>query len=272
MADDTKAQPAVEEKQPASMPDAQTNPKASDEKPVGESVSEKSNEADELVLPADASERTKEQFEKLRTELRSTKEELGKYKTVQSETPLNPFRVKPTPSTQSIIESAYDPMTGEFDIKALKTLEDQTKRATEQAQQATFKLQEFEDQRKEEEAYQEFPTLKTDSELRRKVRALLTDSILNPNEYGGKELTPLAAAKLLTQPSKKAVDAAKDEGAKEALERLTPKEQAALEATGRSDRRNEVSDLEDLRWKTRAGNADERKAAIMERLKSIPWQ
>ena len=67
--------------------------------------------------------------------------------------------------------------------------------------------------------------------------------------------------------SSEAAEEAEKKGAKKAVEDLTPKEQASLEATGRSDQRSEtVSSLEDLRQRSRRGDLE----AVVERLKNIP--
>ena len=55
--------------------------------------------------------------------------------------------------------------------------------------------------------------------------------------------------------------------AAETIEKLSPKEQASLEATGSPGRRNQADDtLPDLQSKTRKGDLD----AVMARLKAIP--
>lgn len=62
------------------------------------------------------------------------------------------------------------------------------------------------------------------------------------------------------------VEQAKKEAASEAVEQLTPKEQASLEAAGNPGRRSQAnSNLPDLQQRTRKGDLE----AVMERIKNI---
>ena len=90
--------------------------------------------------------------------------------------------------------------------------------------------------------------------------------MVNPQDYNNKQLSYKEAADLAKGVSSKVIAEAEKVGATKAIEGLTPKEQASLEATGRSDRRTEVSDLDTLKQNTRRGDL----GSIVERLKGIP--
>ena len=104
--------------------------------------------------------------------------------------------------------------------------------------------------------------------MNKRNRAFALDSMIHPEDYSGKPLSFKEAADLAKSnlPAKK-VEEVRKEAAKAAIEQLTPKEQASLEAVGSPDRRSQVEQpLEDLRFRSRKGDQD----AIVERLKGIP--
>jgi len=267
MDNDTRANNDTGANQQAAMPTADTKPEVETKEPVGESVSETKETTDELELPEGVQERTKEQFEKLKTELRSAKEKLGKLETqTPKETILEPFRAKPATQPQSLIDQAYDPNTGVIDINALKQMEESLNKTRTELEQMKYQTQTEKDVLLENEAYAVYPELKTDRDFYDRTQALLLHSIVNPDRYGGKSLTPKEAAERVKAPFAKVVEAAEKTGAQKALEQLTPKEQAGLEAIGRSDRRSTSADLATLSYQTRKGNIE----AIVERLRNIP--
>ena len=170
-------------------------------------------------------------------------------------------------STQSQINSYVDP-NGNIDINGLNNA---IYSAQQRAANAEQTVQRWIEDQQTQEAHKAHPELnpnadKFDPVLHKKTRALLMDSMLNPGDYNGRALTYKQAADLAKGVTLQAIADAEKVGAQKAIENLTPKEQASLEATGRSDRRTQVDSFESLRVRTRKGD----KTAIMERLKNIP--
>ena len=129
-------------------------------------------------------------------------------------------------------------------------------------------VQQKEAERQEQEAYATYPELNPNSKnvdkgFFRKTRAVLMDSIINPQDYGGKPLTLKQAADFVKKPEAAAAAQGEQAGVQKALSQLTPKEQASLEATGRSDRRSQTLPTENLAERSREGDVN----AVVERLK-----
>ena len=125
------------------------------------------------------------------------------------------------------------------------------------------------EQKQEAEAYASYPELNPksgnfDEGLQEQVISYMATSFAK-----GKNPTLKESADKLMSIANRAAKKAKKEGAKEALEQLSPKEQASLEATGRSDRRKPSNNIENLRVQTRQSGTRGTMAA-MERLKGIP--
>lgn len=261
MDEDTRAEHEAVE-QPEPMPSSKQQATESEEVEDVESAEPESeiSEEEELSLPEDASDRTRAEFEKLKESNKKLKEELdGRRKT---ESVFESLRVPNQPKQADYV----DPQTGQVDVSAFN-------QAVQRAEAAYERIVRYEEQRQEEEAYGEYPGLDPNSDeynssLYSKTRAILIDSQLYPQDYGiTKPMTLLQAAKIAAGEESKVVAKAKEAGAKEALEKLTPKEQASLEATGRSDRRKQTSATpEELSVRTRYGD----KLAVVERLKNIP--
>ncbi len=254
----------------APMPSAeQTTAKPTEGTPVDApkevtTSQEEVNATDDLELPEGTSERTREQFDKLKTQLR---EERSRKTNVQNV--FEQLRPAQPAVTQEQINSFVDPVTGQVDINGLNTLIYSTHQRAARAEQT---VQGWIEGQQEKEAYTSHPDLDPNNlksfnrTLFNKTRAVLMDSMLNPQDYNGKPLTVKEAGDLAKGVTSQAIDAAEKAGAQKAIESLTPKEQASLEATGRSDRRNDVGDYDQLRQKTRKGDSQ----AIMERLRNIP--
>lgn len=241
-------------------PESQVEPMSSSEQTSVEPVAPQEVTGEELTLPQDVKGRTAEQFEKLKEQLRDERlrrEEAERYLTQQQ-------YVAPQQSP------IYDPDTGYVDVNELETLREKAARAEKLAAQADKKLEKFVIQQQEAEAYASYPELNTKSKdydkgFANMARALITDSIINPKDHGG-ELTLKQAADRLKGVSAKVIEAERQNAKVEAVEQLTPKEQASLEATGRSDRRGEVDfNYNDLRNATRRGD----KEAVIARLRSL---
>lgn len=272
MPSDTKAKDqAGADNQPEPVPSS--DQKADDFAEVVEAapVKEESEttESEDLSLPDDVSSRTAEQFDKLRERLREERlrrqeaEQLGQ----QYQTPAQGLY-----STQEeAVTPLYDPQSGTVDINELEKIRLRATTASKRAEAAEKKFEKYVQQQQEREAYQAYPELNPksknhDEDLFKLTRAVMTDSMVNPKDYGGAELTAKQAAEFAKSMRDKTIRDAEQKGATKAVEQLTPKEQAGLEATGRSDRRTDVADRQNLAERTRRNDL----GAIMERLKHIP--
>lgn len=224
-----------------------------------------SRDQGESSLPEDVSERTRKNFDQMRDQLRQERERREYLEGV-----FNSIN-QPKQEAQAPI---YDPETGLLNEKVLTDVQRRTTEAESRAVRAEAAIQGYLRQQEETEAFTAHPELKPDSKqfnktLHNLTRSILTDSMLNPQEYNGKQLSFKEAADFAKNVSKPVLDQARQDGAKNALEQLTPKEQAALEATGTPTRRSEVnSSLPDLQRGTRKGDVN----SVIERLKGVPWK
>lgn len=266
--EDTRAEDAAEKVQPEPMPSSElTEPKKPTEGKPGESQESagKPEEGKKLELPEDARERTKQEFEKLKGQLRNERQRRQQLE--QTYGAQRPQQV-PAPA-QKAVEEFIDPTTGEVDVAGLNKAIGDTQQRAVRAEQT---VQGYIEQQQTREAYEAYPQLDSnaddfDKDFHRRTRALIFDSMMNPQDYGNKQLLYKQAADMAHEGTKKAVEKAEAKGAETALEQLTPKEQASLGAEGRSDRRKEATvNLETLKTETRRGKI----AATMERLKKIP--
>ena len=264
MAEDTKGKKEPEkETQEAPVPSAEQKIPSSEV--VGEEAGETQvtpQEAKEGALPEEASERTKREFEKLREQVREERTRREYFEAVFSSM---------QPQKQPEVVPVIDPETG---LPNEQVLTDIQKRAYESEQRATRAEQAIQGYLTEQEnraVYAQHPELnpssdKFDKKLHTKVRSLLLDSMLNPGDYGSRQLGFMEAVELVKGESTSAAEEAKKEGAQEAMKQTESKEQASLEATGTSGRRTEIaSDLEELKRRTRKGDMN----AVVERLKGI---
>jgi hypothetical protein len=230
-----------------------------------EEVSESGGDQSRGELPEGVTDRTREQFDKLKRSNEALKEELDKLSASQRKSVLGSLAPNQT-STGQVGQQFVDPITGEVDIVSLnKAITD----AQQQAIAARREAQKIKESTQEKEAYADYPGLNPraknfDKGLYQKTRAILLDSMINQGDYGH-ELTLKEAADLASGQDNAKVQAAEERGAKKALNELTPKEQASLEAEGRSDRRQTVADMDTLRVRSRQGDSN----AIVERLKKI---
>ena len=204
-----------------------------------------------------ASERTREQFEKLQEQLRTERAQkeylaqvLNEAQSAKEETP----------------KSLIDPDTGLVDEAAITDLQRQLSESNKRAKNAERSVQEFLVKQEEREMISSNPELDPNSKdydksLRTLAEGIYYHSMVNPQEYGNKQLSPTEAAaeakKLMASKAKEG----EEKGAKAAVEQITPKEQASLEVRGGA-KAPSVDDSE-LGARTRRGD----KAALIERLK-----
>ena len=247
MDENTKAEPV---QQDAPMPSAEPSEEVSQEAPK------------EDVLPESASERTKTEFEKLRNDLR---EERSRREAAESAfRTLQPKEVAPEP--------IYDPDTGFVDPAVLTETQRRAIEAEKRATKAEEAVSQFRQEQEAREAYIAYPEANPDAKeydpkLKNLAAGVILQSMLNPQDFGGKQFSLKEAYDYLkSDTNSKAVEEARKEGAQEAIEQLTPKEQATLEATGTPARRSDVGSSHDtLVERTRRGDTD----AIAERMNRI---
>ena len=231
------ATPATEEKVPA-------EPKVEEQSPTTEGT-------DELGLPKDASERTRQRVQELLEENKQLKEAQNQaFEPVYE--PIRPVAPRPVQGVPAKVDEY-----GNVNPAYVEYIE-QRQAATEQAVITNLTRAEA------REAENAHPDIKTDSELLNMARAVKTDSLVYPENY--KQQRELSL--------KEALDFVKGKVGKTAKS-ITPevtleKEQASLGAEGRSSQgvKRDLSDeeYESLRWETAKGNKD----AMIARMKNIP--
>jgi len=259
MTNDQQAEIAEIETQPEAMPTSeQQTPESGETAEVAERVAEPVKAEDGHELPDGVKERTSEQFDKLRKQLaeeRTRRLDLEKS-----------FRT-PKPAEQSLPEW-YDPSSGEVDVSKLQQREASMKQELDQVKAQLQGVSRQTEIQQEKEAFADYPELdpssdKYDDNLQEQVVSYMATAFAK-----GKAPTLKEAADKVTSIASRIAVRAEKEGAKKALEQLSPKEQASLEATGRSDRRLPRVDFDEVRTTTRRGGRSGLEAT-MERLSKI---
>lgn len=262
MAEDTKTNKTPDAQQEPAMSTGEESvpePSGTESVPQAEeTVSETAEVTEDLKLPENASERTKEQFDKLKTQLQKEKELRLK----------NQSFVPPASPTEEL--PLYDSNTGLINVQALEDLQRRTREAEARAQRAEQTVSGYINNKEDMEAFAAYPEVNPNSEnfdpkLYDAAEALYMHSMIYPERYGNRKLSQKESIDMA-----KAQMANRPETAREAAERLTSKEQASLEAVGipspALSRTRGESELEDLRKRTRMGD----KSAALARLKNIP--
>src|SRR3990167_3608248 len=241
-------------------------------------------------LPTGVKERTTEQFEKLKEHNKRLyeanqllqQEATRKSQMEQQFSPIQQTQQAQQPKVEDYIET--DPMTGERLVnteKLNKAIDNANQRASraETAVQSYIQQQQYLEEKKQtEEAFKAYPNLDPkntesfDSELTRKTRAFLLDSMMNPAEYQGRPLTFKEAADLAQSEMKQGTVSEKKEAKaeeKETQKNLENKEQATLSAQGVSSSATEGPnpdlELTDLQLRSRKGDT----WAIAQRLATV---
>ena len=269
MTDQSQAKPVESgETQPSPMPsDNQKTPEPeapAEASPQGEG--KQAVEGQETKLPEGVKERTTEQFEKLQKQLA---EERGRR--VKAEQVFNKIRTpQPTqqaqPQQPASLPEYYNPDTGEVDVIKLEQQNQQMRQQFQQLSQTVQGINDENQEKQEQEAFASYPELnpsgsKFNQDFHNAVSGYLTNTLLK-----GEKVSFKSAADKIAGLSNREIKKAEKAGVTKALEQLSPKEQAALEAQGRSDKKLPTVDLADLRRRTAAGD----ESAIYERLKNIP--
>lgn len=244
MAEDQQAEQIVEETPQEPMP--------SSEQTVESQTEEVETSPQETAeLPEGVKDRTTEQFNKLKRELAEEREK---------RTRLERAYTPPQPT----IPEWYDPNTGVVDPNRLQQREQMLLNELNTLKQQVSGYTKQSEAQQEKEAYTAYPELKQDEQFHEEViRKMATEFAL------GRNPTMKEAADAVMGFAKKLATKSEKEGARKALEQLAPKEQASLEATGRSDRRTPSQDLAQLSRQSRYGG-DSGTAAILARLSRVP--
>lgn len=217
-------------------------------------------------LPDEAKERTRREFDKLREDLRTERTRREYMETV-----FNSLQTKKQETPAAEPEPIYDPSTGLLNESVLSDVQKRTHEAERRAKEAEQAVQNYLEMQEKRDAFEAYPTLNPEAtdfnrDLHVATRQILLDSMMNPQDYGNKQLSFKDAAVLASKRLPNAFETAKQQGAQEALEQLTPKEQAAYEATGTSGRRGDLlEDLPELQDRTRKGDLN----AIVNRMNRI---
>jgi hypothetical protein len=260
MAKDTKAkkEPESAETQESAPPaEEQKTPAKTEEAPETKAkVEEAKPEEVDLGLPEEASDRTRKRVKTILDENKALKQKLEQRKSRETlfESMKPPAKVEPKP------EDFVNPQTGEVDLVKFNQAITEAKVSAQRAQQAVRK---FEEQQQEREAIAAYPQLAKDERLRKITSAVILDSMVDPDKYGGKTLTATQAAKIAIGEEKKKTE-----------EAIGRREEASEVEAGRSDRRAQVEpELEELQRLTRGGEGIRDRQtfdAITKRLEKIP--
>jgi len=244
MADDQRAE-IVEETPQEPMPSSDQTTETQTEE-VETSQTETVDE-----LSPDVKSRTAEQFNKLKRELAEERER---------RTRLERAYTPPVPA----VPEWYDPTTGIVDPNKLQQREQTLISQLNSLQQQVQGYTKQSEAQQEKEAYAAYPDLKSNERFHEEViRKMATEFAVGNNP------TMKEAADAVMGFAKSLTTKAEKEGARKALEQLAPKEQASLEATGRSDRRLPSQDLAQLSRQSRYGG-DAGTAAVLARLRNVP--
>lgn len=246
--------PQKAQEQPVAEP--QDSPMPSEEIKEEEVPAEKAEQPTE-GLPEDVKERTKREFDKLQTNLREERARREYYEQLFQQ-------MQPQKEEQP---KFVDPITGLPNEEALANLSKQTKDAARRAEDAEKRVLEYQQAQENKQVFAVHPELNPDDktfnrDLHNLTRSFLLDSMVNPDGYEGKNLSFMEAAEKAKGLLKSNVEEAKKLGAEEAIEQLTPKEQASLDAVGSPSRRTDIDNLDDLRLRSRDRNEEGRLARI----------
>lgn len=263
--DQAEEKPAQETQESPMPSEEQTTPPL--DEGGSEAQPEETAQAEPNELPEDVSERTSAQFEKLRRQLQ---EERQRREAIEGA-----YRSLNKPDAQDQYVPIIDPDTGLIDEDSLRQVQQQSQAALAEAQRIRDELSQAQRDREDAETFAAYPELNPqnkdsfDNKLHIATRQVMLDSMLNPQDYGNKQLSFKEAADLAKGGI--GADSARAEGAKEALEQLTPKEQASLGTSSSSTRRSVVAgtqEAEELRIRSRKGDPD----AVIARLNALDKQ
>lgn len=235
---------------------------------------------DDLTLPENAKERTQEQFQKLKKRLRDERMARRKLEQYVRQASTQSQQAQRAKSVEDYLDQnkgqvdkgVYNPDTGTLNVDILEKKLKAADQYKKQLDQVSQEFQNYVIAQQEKETFASYPELDPnntdfDEDLHRATRSFLLDSQVNPQDYGGRQLTFKEAADKASKFMKKRDKQVAKEAANQTMKQITQKEQASLQATGNSGNRTQArQDLGDLRNKTRLGNME----ALLARMKGIP--
>ena len=253
MADNQKAEkPAEEQAQQSAVPtEEQKGQEIADSQEevqeTEESLEAPAGDSEERELPKGVSERTREQFEKLKRQLWETKEKL-----FRKETPQVP---------EEGLKPLYDKTTGLVDVEALTDLQRRAYEAERKVNEVETRFQQKAQDDQVRELYSSYPEFKNPKtkdtiEFLNEAERLWLHSQAYPEKYGGEALSQKQAADL----AKKKMGT-KSETPKEEAQRIEAKEQASFGASGKptqgvQSKITSEEELKKLQYGTRIGDKD----------------
>jgi hypothetical protein len=219
-------------------------------------------------LPADEEERRRA-FQEQRLEIKRLKEE--KEARVKSESAFDVFRPKSAPVVNNVpvrVEDYRDAYTGEINYDAYNAA--MNSRLNQVEQNARFQAQQtVEETLDENKARTQFPELFDDADTEQEIADRWFAAKMRGENPSITDIAKRIAKRVGT-----AVSKAEKIGAEKVLEEVTPKEQAALAATGETSAssKGQISDAEfdRLRLQSR-GRGSEAEDAIVKRLRAVPY-
>lgn len=273
---------AEEVKQPEPMPSSEQTP--AEDKIAPQEVAPQAQ--DDLTLPEEASERTKQQFDKLKQRLAAAEakakppQEYGEsvYDTFRS--PAQPVQVEAkgldnlTPQqTENIVQKFVD-ANGNVDVEGLNRALVEANRAAAQAvQEARMSRQElarFEETQQVRELHAKHPEVDPKSkEFDPELFKLLKDRILREKFFEGKQVDPVAIVRELKSTYKAAdVAKAKQDAVDEYKQTQERRTQGPVEV-GKGESRSTIDNLQELRQKSRTERISGNTPSIDARLRSL---
>lgn len=255
------------------------------------------------VLPGEASGRTKEQFDKLLESNRRMSENVEKLFEVnellrqeslrrgESSQTFQPIQAVRQPVQQQVnpndfieVDANGEKFLNEAKLQeAVRSINERASRAESTVQSYIQAAQDRETAREEKEAYSIYPELdpksaQFDIRFADFTRAVIQDSLINPQQYGGRNLSFKEAGDLVTSRTAKQQPVVVNEpiaqpkpavAVSEATQEV--KEQASLAAVSQpqGQPKPQVYNLADLREMTRVGKGTDGDRAIAIRLQNV---
>lgn len=250
------------------MTDSQGNETVEEKLPAAIPTENKPAESDEPKLPDGVSERTKEQFDKIKEHNAQLKAELDAYKSKTSV--LDELRVPdlkeetPNLSTTEVaeIKSKFVDDNGYIDVAKIEALDSELRAANERAKRAEDKADRIEKKIQNSEetveikaVHAEYPQLdphneKFDPNFYKLVKLELVDQMMN----GEKDLKKAAQAISKLYTPQVDVQKAQEEAVVEFSKKTAKRSQASEDVTGRG--KGEPSDKDEMSRKTQQGDVD----------------
>jgi len=263
--DTTNDEKNVVEQKAVETETTQTSPPQVEAQTTEEQTVPKEQTSDDLPKTEEEQRRA---FQEQRLEIKRLKEE--KEARTKAESAFAPFRQRPVPGQVASVQvqNFTDPVTGIVDWNRYdQAVNGRIRQAESLAVQASDSVEERID---EMQARQKYPDLFSDQEIEREI----ADKWLAA-KMRGEDVTISSISEKVAKKYQKAVTKAEKIGAEKMLNEVSSKEQGSLSASAQSASANRSlssqEELEKLRVRSR-GKGRESEAAVVERLKGIPWK